>query len=424
MAIEEPARARDVHATVRITIGFVALGLAATLAIDGLIGSPPSLTQLDFGYGDKVARVMAGESLVDATRLPAIPYALGLLARVLDAPLAATLVKNLLLLLPLGWVLARVWLDGPRDPVVAGGIVFLLAFPQLVRHTLALVPEEGWLVPLVAIAFHAFLIADRGTPASRVAPAAVAIAVLVFLKSTMLLAAPVLAAMLAVKCGRRGPAALAIGLVAAAILGLATLHLGNAGRFTPTSSLSGYDFWKGNNPAALEHFPMRSLDAISHLAPPWPEDLDEWGWSRRCVEEGMRFWRENPAEAIELFRRKFVQVFLRVGGEESPSDYAGRDLLKPVGVAWMIAFRIAMWTAIGIAVATVVGAIRGRAGSRASVVDALGFLALIVALAAPFLLAWGTERRLMPMVIPVFLYLWSVWRRQRVANDQPSVRRS
>jgi hypothetical protein len=407
-----------------LALGIVALGLATTLSIDLLVGFPASLTQLDFGYGDKVARVMAGEGLGDATRLPAIPYFLGAFGAILDHSLAAALAKNVFFLVPLAWVLARVWLEGPRDLVVAGGIAFLMSFPQLVRHTLALVPEEGWVIPLVAFAFHAFLTAGRTTPVAGLAPAVLAISALVLIKSTMLLAAPVLVAMLAIKSRQRALAALAIGLLTATILGLSTLHLANAGRFTPTSSLSGYDLWKGNNPAALEHFPARSLDAISHLAPPWTEELDEWSWNRRCVEEALDFWRKHPADAIELTRRKFNQVFFRVSGEASPSDYTGRDLLKPVGIVWMVGFRIALWLAIAIAITTLIRPRRDPDSSRDAMIDAAGFLALVAALAAPFLLAWGTERRLMPMVIPVFLYLWSVWRRHRGTADQSKVDRA
>jgi hypothetical protein len=420
------AGAHDVRAMGSITLGFVAMGLVATVAVELLVGSPASLAEVEFGYGDKIARVMAGEALGDATRLPAIPYALGLFGRLLDDPFAATLAKNLLLLVPLGWVLARVWLDGPRDLVVACGILFLLCFPQLVRHTLSLVPEEGWVIPLIAFAFHAFLCADRDAPTRRLAlaPAMVATSTLVLLKSTMLLAAPLLTAMLALRHGRRGPAALAAALMAAAILGLSALHLTNSGRFTPTSSLSGYDLWKGNNVHALAHFPDHSLDAISHLAPAWEPGIDEWQWHRLCIEEARRFWHEHPVEAVELTRRKFVQVFLRVGGEISPSDYTARELLKPAGIAWMVGFRIALWLALAIAVATLIRAWRGRDTPRDAVVDAIGFLALVAALAAPFLIAWGTERRLMPIVIPVFLYLWSVWRRHRERSGQRMEARS
>lgn len=413
-----PAPSQDPRLTARITFVFVAAGLALTWVIEGLVGSSASLTTLDFGYGEKIARVMAGEGLGDATRLPAIPYALGLFGRLLDDPLAATLAKNALLLVPLGWVLARVWIDGPRDPFVIVGIAFLLSFPQLVRHTLTLVPEEGWVIPLVAFAFHAFLMADRSMSSARIAVSAAAIAVLVLVKSTMLLAAPVLAAMLAVKCGRRRASLLAIGLVAAAILGLAALHFVNSGRFTPTSSLSGYDFWKGNNIAALTHFPTRSLDAIGDLAPPWTDELGEWEWHRRCLEAGLDFWRERPADAIELTRRKLVQVFVRVTGEDSPSNFAGRDFLKAAGVLWMTGFRLAMWSAIGLALWTLVRAARDGCPSREAVLDAAGFLLLLAALSLPFVIAWGSERRLMPMVIPVFLYLWSI-RRRRATRAQP-----
>jgi hypothetical protein len=400
-----------------IVTGLVVVGLVATLAIETLVGAPESLVDLGFGYGPAIADVIEGRGLADAARLPAIPYALGWFARVVDDPLAATLAKNLLVLPLLGWLLARVWLDGPRDLVVASGIVFLLAFPQLVRHTLALVPEEGWLVPILALAFHRFLVTRPDDPAPALLPAALALAAGAWIKTTMLALAPLIAALLAWKSGRPRVALLTLGLVAASILALSAVHLANTGRFTPTSSLNGYELWKGNNPAALAHFPERSLDAISHLAPAPAPGEDEWAWSRRCTDAAVAFWREQPEAARELLRRKLGQVFFRIRGEASPSDFTGRDLLKPIGVAWMLGFRIALWLAIGLAVATLVRAAVRRDVPREAWIDAIGFLALLAAFVAPFLIAWGTERRLMPIVIPVFLYLWSVWRRWRVRTD-------
>jgi hypothetical protein len=403
--------------TTGLLAGFVAAGLAATLAIELLAGAPTSLATLGFGYGPAIAQVMSGAGLGDATRLPALPLLLGHFGRILDDPLAATLGKNLLLLPLLGWVLVRVGLEEPRDLVVAGGLTFLLTFPQLVRHTLALVPEEGWLIPILAFAFHRFLETRITTRARELLPAALLLAAGVWIKTTMLLIAPIMAALLAWKSGRPRLAVLIVGLVGASVLALATVHLANAGRFTPTSSLNGYELWKGNNPAALAHFPERSLDAISHLAPAWEPGDDEWAWSQRCTDAAVAFWREQPEAARELLGRKVAQVFFRIRGEESPSDFRGRDWLKSFGVAWMAVFRIALWLAIGLAIATLVRATARRDVPRDAWLEAVGFLALLAAFVAPFLIAWGTERRLMPIVIPVFLYLWSVWRRRRRPNQ-------
>lgn len=406
-----------------ISFAFVAVGLVATLVIEWWIGAPASLSELGFGFGDKIGRVKLGEGLGDATRLPAIPYALGYFARYVDDPSAAVLMKNLLLLPLLGVVLARIWLDGPRDAVVAGGIAFLMSFPQLVRHTLALVPEEGWLVPILAFAFHRFLSIRRGADGAPLLPAALALAIGVWIKPTMLAIAPVLAALIAWKAGRARDLLPTCGLVCVSILILSALHLVDSGRFTPTSSLNGYELWKGNAIEALAHFPERSLDVISHRAPVWESDDDEWAWSRRCTEAALEFWSEHPAAARELFIRKFGQVFFRIRGEESPSDFAGRDRLKSWGMVWMFGFRIALWLAIGLALATVLRAAAGSTMSHDALIDAVGFIAVLTAFTAPYLIAWGTERRLMPMVIPVFLYLWSVWRR-RSPSGQASVART
>jgi hypothetical protein len=53
---------------------------------------------------------------------------------------------------------------------------------------------------------------------------------------------------------------------------------------------------------------------------------------------------------------------------------------------------------------------------------AAGYLCFVAAFVAPYLAAWGTERRLMPLVLPTLFYLWYVAERDvdpnRVVRDQ------
>jgi len=114
-------------------------------------------------------------------------------------------------------------------------------------------------------------------------------------------------------------------------------------------------------------------------------------------------------------------VFLAVTGEESPSDFAGRGALKLVGVAYMVVFRLLLLLAVVHAVlalwrsmkaAGLAGLDNGGAGL------ALGYLLFTAAFVAPYLAAWGTERRLMPLVIPTCLYLWSVAQDRAVASGR------
>lgn len=386
----------------------LALAILATLgALQLLIlGAPPPLTELPFGYGPKIALIAAGEPLGDATRLPAVPYFLGALAALGCGSTLAFLLKNLILLTPLAWVLLRVWQDGPRDWLSATGLLLLLSFPQLSRHAFSLVPEEGYLIALIALVFFGILRATPATSSRQLAPYALAIALLPLIKSTMLAAAPVLAIALALKCRSRAAAALILVPLVMAILALSTLHWNNSGRFTPTSSLNGYDFWKANNAYALAVFPERTLDEISALAPRVDPGLDEWQWNDAMFAAGLGFWREQPRAALDLLARRVGQVLVRVRGETSPSSFGLRDQLKPIGIGYMVIWRIALWAALALALACVWRWHRRRGSvRRGELTDALAFLALIAALALPWLIGWGSERRLMPMVIPVALYL-------------------
>lgn len=395
-----------------------AYGVIATLAVTAIAGAPPPLDALPFGFGDKIALVASGRSLGDATRLPFVPYFLGAFASIGTPALAALVIKNALFFALIGGALGALWRIAPRDRWLIGLIVFLITFPQLIRHGVNLVPEEGYLIALIAYAYAATLRPARDAGARALLGPALALAAIVLLKASALLVVPVLTIALALSARDRRAAAVAIAVPLVAVLALATLHAVNAGRFTPASSLAGYDLWKANNARTAEFFPERTLDALSAEVPTRRADESEWQWSARLTDAALAFNRSHPEAALALLKRRAYQVSISVDGETSPSDFGpARAPLKRAGIAWMVAFRAIQWLALATAVGFVIAVVLARSdhAARRRGADALVFLALTGAFVLPFLIAWGSERRLMPLVIPTAVFLWWAWRGPRPA---------
>jgi hypothetical protein len=199
------------------------------------------------------------------------------------------------------------------------------------------------------------------------------------------------------------------------------MNLANTGEFAVTSSLNGYDFWKGNNEHTLDYFPHRSLDALSELAPEMAPGQSEWAWSAECIRQAIDFNLNHPRTAAALFAARVYQVFFAVTGEERSNGYPALALLKPLGVLYMIIFRLALLASIAHAGRIAWRFVRGQdrtTAIRESFEVAVGYLVFVAAFVTPYLIAWGTERRLMPLVIPAFLYLWFVAERGGIVTDE------
>lgn len=377
-------------------VGFAAYVVVASVVV-GALEPAADLASVGFLFGPAIERVAGGGALTDASRLPLVPMVLGAIARVSTSVVVATILKNVLFA---GFVGRALWeARGARTWIVA--VAFAATFPALVRHGFAIVPEEGYLVPLVAVIAAGVVGATPLTRARHVIPFACAAALALLAKSS--------AAPLAIAAGPlyawRARSARVLGvfvaIVGAAAIAWGAQNLAVTGRFSIGSSMDGYNFWKGNNALTLAHFPERSLDVISDDAPRRGPDEGEWAWDRRCFDEGLRFDRAHPVDAMRIFAARVYQVFLAVT-PETPADGRGRGPARLVGVPHMIAFRVLLLGSIAWAVRTLLW-------RRAAAVEerrrALAFLVVVAAFTAPFLVAWGVERRLVPLVLPTLLFV-------------------
>ncbi|HET6444600.1 MAG TPA: hypothetical protein VFI27_08465, partial [candidate division Zixibacteria bacterium] len=159
----------------------------------GLISNPSlPLTELQFGFGRELERIISGEPMRDPSRLPLVPYLLAALYSISDKQMMAIVVKNFLIQPLLLYVLLYWWIRCAYSVQAVALIIFVLVFPQVWRHGFSLIPEEGYLIAALAFVFHGLLVSPGFGRVSAFVPYAIVTALLFLIKGSMLIVAPTL----------------------------------------------------------------------------------------------------------------------------------------------------------------------------------------------------------------------------------------
>ncbi len=387
------------------------LYVTASTALVALIpGRPRSIYELGFAFGGAIAAVADTGFMTGGYRSPFIPYFLAAVASVYNHTFFALLLKNLLFQLPL-WILGfGIWLQARQRKWAIVAIVFVLTFPQLVRNGYALIPEEGYLIALLAFVFYGLLRAEPPKPWREYVVYALAVALAFVVKSTMLICSPVLCLCFFLKTRSWKVLALFTLSLSVAVMGWGLMNRYTTGEFAVTTSLDGYNFWKGNNEHTLDYYPHRSLDALGHLAPPRKPEQNEWQWSRECFRQGIEFNQQHPQQGLSIFLYRAYRVFLAVTPAQSASWASWRAPLKLLGCVYMAIFRLVLFGSLFFALKTVFGELRRKSWRKwiaeEQVRSSICFLAFLGAFVTPLLLAFTYERQLMPLVIPTVLFAY------------------
>lgn len=375
--------------------------------ITALISDPwLPLTQLKFHFGPEIQRILSGQPLEFAHRLPFVPYFLAALSFLSSEQWPALFIKNILVQSLLLFVLANWW----RRPAIRYFAVFLftyvLLFPQVVRHGFSLIPEEGYLIALMAFLFHGLLEAPRYDRLVQFLPYALGCGIAYLTKGSMLLLAPVLCALYYYRSGKTGVLLMFTAVVTAAMLLWGMTTLNNTGHFSLTTALSGYEIWKGNNPGTLDLYPYHSLDYLSAEVPQKRQDENQWDWSGRLRGEAIDFLISEPIIAVKLFALRFYRAFISILPVGSPSwtdsTYGFlRPTLKNVGIPFMLVFRLLSLASVAYAIVAILRQPSGSDLRKA----ATSYIVFLAAFAAPFLIAFNYETHITPLVIPTILFI-------------------
>ncbi len=383
-----------------------------------------SVRQLGFGYGVLIAaiedtgeyRVPAGVHYpgvaFSAHRLPFIPFFLLMLKDGLGDDLGrVALVKCLLfggLLVWAAWKVVR----SARAPLWAVFLLLglVLTMPRWLLNVFEVGLEEGYNITVLALLFALIWFED---PARRVRIAWALLVggllvLLIFLKSSMIywcVALPVLVA-LRHRDWRAGSVMLA--MVAVALFSLAAFNERHAGKFTIGSSWEGWNLYKGNCEYSKDLYPPYSLDLLDYEGKVTADRplVDEWDHNDYFRRKAVTFIKAHPADFLELAVRKAWIFYgeVRASGltERGESRY-GRPVYL-LQIPWMIAFRVMLWAAIGLAVLTVW---RNPWRSDPAMV-AVTYLVFLALYSGFHVIGFAYERHVMPVVMPTALYL--LWR--------------
>jgi len=377
-----------------------------------------SVFDLGFDFGPAIEHVSTTGVLADATRMPVIPYLLAAFAHVSVSVTFAVVAKNLLTGALLAHVLWATLVGHEPSRGAAAVAAFALTFPLLTRLMFLVVPEEAYLCALVAFLFHGLARIRRKPPLLSVVPYAIVVGIAYLTKSSLTLFCPVIAVLFAWRARRGAVLALFATILAGAALVWAFAVHRATGEVHFTSSLDGYNFWKGNNPSTLRFYPERSLDFISGLAPEQATGESEWAWSRRCFEEGFRFDVQHPVEAARLIGLRVYRVFFAVLEEEPVDETAAHRWWRWASVPHMVVFRIVWLASISFALRDVVRWARTKAPVEAVARSLAGrsfcYLAFVFAFVTPFLAAWAATRHVLPLVLPTLAFAL-----QRFLGPQP-----
>jgi hypothetical protein len=205
----------------------------------------------------------------------------------------------------------------------------------------------------------------------------------------------------------RGPL-LMLGVVAGALAGLAEFNAQHSGRRTVGSSWEGWNLYKGNSEHSLALYPLYSLDSLDaegHVTAERPL-RDEWDYNAYFRGEAVAFIKAHPETFLELALRKawvFYGEVRATGIKRGQSRWAPAYVVQ---IPWMIAFRVVLWAAIGLAVLSLARGWRGE--GREAWLGAVGFLGFLVLYSGFHVVGFAYERHVMPIVLPTLLYL--LWR--------------
>lgn len=417
----------------RLLLLITAVVLVEKLLLASVLITPGrDVSELGFGFGGYVEGLLTqgqfaaddGDLCLRSSRMPGLPATVALLAQVSRDWITVALLKNALWsagFAALAIYFARSVGDagGRIRAVISVSMMVFSLSPALVKHAAMITYEEGFITELLILYAIAFLMTARAASSRSnpgrlgVAPALVALlgVCLFMFKESMLpvfLAGVASVLVLVVRHGASRGALVALAVAGSLTGGWAVRNHVVSGRFTPMTSYSGANFFRGANTAGLELYPDVSLDrlwageqivrrdgAIVDL-PPLPTEVDfadEFAFSDHFRELGVAWIRAHPGLAWAFFRKKAANFFLstemtpyRIGLEPAANEGWTRRAYRHGVALWLVFGRI-LQVVFGCVLAHAIARrLRGRAATLVAA------LALIACYATPSLIGFNYER--------------------------------
>ncbi len=399
------------------------------------------IDSVGFGFGDYVHNLLldghykscatipfrqcATSMCVYATRMPAWPVAVALLAKLVGPSLISVAIAKATLLSAMTWLLLAAWVRR-RDltPMGVALIAFVLLGPQVLKHASVIDYEEGVICEMMfclATAVGLTLVKPRHYDTrGQVALSllTIVLAGLMYLAKTTL--APLLvittALSLSILTKRRWAYVAIVCASIALAMGAWFQYTGAvSGRATLSSSWNGENLFRGNSADAMSLYPDVSLDRAFDSDWAVVDDgrrvplgnwsnrqcySNEWAWNDHYHEMAVSWLREHPADAMRLtFRRAWVffvdiqPVPRRVSATDPARAYGFIE--RTAGELWMLLGRVAFCAFLLLTVRD------WRVGIRRSAWP----LAVLLSYAAPYVAVFTWQRHVVPFLIATGVFL-------------------
>ncbi len=406
-----------------LVLSWVAYVVAATMLGLSRRGPMPTVFDFEYGFGDLVGSLLqrhvyaSADGLFTAHRMPLIPYFLTAISLVSTNGLFVHLAKNLLVFSLSGlafWAIAAKGRSVNRKQLIFLAACLFLS-PRFILYGTMPDVEEGYLIHFLAILFAGLFFFDELDLQHR--PGFLIVlaffnAALFLTKSSMLLSSTVLCAAYVLRSGRdRRVAVPFTSAIAGSLLLWGAMNTAHSGRFTLSSSIDGWNFYKGNNELTAELYPPYNLDILDQdgrLAV-LVSSKGEWVVDQEARGQAITFIVTHPLDALRLLARRCFVFFVEVRrtpiwvGERQVSSF-----FDWIAIVFMAAFRLLFYAMVAVAVRSLV---RGRCLSAREphplALNAGAFLTFIIAYAAPYLAGFAYERHVMPLMVPTAFFFLS-----------------
>lgn len=403
---------------------------------------------LEFGFGPLVRNIVehgkfAGPAdgfskpspswMFSAHRMPLIPWILAAIAKIMNSCLLAMFLKNLLIVPLLLMGAFRVHRICSASPLVFWILTTVaITTPALWQIGTSLEMEEGMLIAMVFYVYAQMLdlpiAPSKGQAVPRSLWGAVAINAALFLtKASMWPLTIFNAAVLTEYTRRRLHKSLIIMSVAVVWLGWGLHNKTFAGRFSTQNTWSAWCLYKGNNGFTASIYPEYTVDRMD-----WegivesPADFpDEWAYEAHNLKKAKEFIRAHPIEFLRLtVTRAYVHLLAidKYPFLPRPEEGSLKAFLPKISMLGMTAYRASLGAILVIGlIATFRGRLRNSSAVwRTSTLFGLFFLAY----ATPYLIGFGYQRHVLPMILPAFACLCLIIHELRVDDVLGVTRRA
>jgi len=400
----------------------------------------PSLTSLMYGVGPTTASLLAGHGLTTCNedmgtignpicfhsgRMPVATLVVASGIRLLgDHYFRVGVFKTLLLLIPLVMAMYLVCLRLPENsPWRYLAILALLIYPffntQFLSDVVNLPVEEDYLYSFLALALAVVLFpAPKGSwlrshPIAEGLLAGFAVGSLYLSKSSMILAAAVLLLAYVFRTRESAARVIAVCLALCFPLGWAAYQHHSSGRYTLGTSYDGINFHKGNNPIFVSIYPippditLDSYDPQLNVGKWFP---DEWAFNDYHQHEAIAFIKAHPRQILRVDENKLAIIFFSLKKQGATRSHGMALRLEQVG---MLLFRLTFWASILLSVVALF--LRWPALRW----DGLCFLALVAAVALPYVVGFPFTRHFAVLIYPSVLFCCraiEVWPKRALAE--------